>query len=260
MPFQQTGAIKYLSFSNLALNGFVHAVFTRQGGISLPPWQTLNVGSTVGDDPLHVAENRLRSFVALGREISTIYDVWQVHGTDVVCTSQPRKLDQAHLKADAILTNQAGVTLFMRFADCVPILLIDPVNRAVGLVHAGWKGTADHIASKAVEAMEVNFASRPQDLIVGIGPSICNRHYPVGKEVAEMVGRSFPDKESEVLIKIDDAIHLDLREANRMLLKKSGVENIEISGECTACNSDYWYSHRAEHGHTGRFGAMIALA
>jgi YfiH family protein len=260
MPFIQSGEIRYFHFANLLKSGCLHGIFTRKGGVSLQPWQSLNVGSTVGDDPEHVSENRNRSFQALNRQITTLYDVWQVHGTDVVCTDQPRRLDTAHIKADAIFTDRPGITLFMRFADCVPILLFDPVHMVVGIVHAGWKGTVNKIVNETISTMRVKYGCKPDDVCAGIGPSICAKHYPVGTQVVDEVKRSFVDDFDAVLFYQENAVHLDLWRANRILLEKNGIQNIETAELCTACNTDDWYSHRAEHGHTGRFGAMIALS
>ena len=147
MPFHQSDEIRYYTFESLEDAGICHAAITRQGGVSPQPWSSLNVGGTVGDDAGRVRENRRRSFRALGSPFESLFDVWQVHGTEVVCAKRRARLSQPHLKADAILTDQPGVTLFMRFADCVPIFLYDPLKKVVGLVHAGWQGTVKKTAA-----------------------------------------------------------------------------------------------------------------
>ena len=166
-------------------------MFTRQGGVSPQPWAALNVGGTVGDDPQRVLENRQRTFHALGLELESLYDVWQVHGTQVVCADAPRPAEQAHLRADAILTDRPGVTLFMRFADCVPVFLYDPTRKVIGLVHAGWKGTVQRAAAEAVAVMEAQYGSRADDILAAIGPSIGAHHYEVGAEVSSLVRQVF---------------------------------------------------------------------
>jgi polyphenol oxidase len=259
MPFEQSGEIRYFTFTNLLKSGCAHGVFTRHGGVSLQPWNSLNVGSTVGDNFEHVTENLSRTFCACRRELATLYDVWQVHGTEVVYAEQPRPAGLEHKQADAIITDKPGITLFMRFADCVPIFLFDPVCRVVGIVHAGWKGTVNNIVSKTVDTMRLIFGSKPDHIIAGIGPSICADHYPVGPEVVQEVRRSFLTDFEEVLVQKGDAVHLDLWRANELLLLKSGVIDIEIAEICTTCNPSDWYSHRGEQGRTGRFGAMITL-
>lgn len=264
MPFHQPDSIRYYNFGSLSEAGVVHAAFTRRGGLSPEPWASLNVGATVGDQVARVVENRRRAFRTLGRSFESLYDVWQVHGTEVVCAQGPRPLDEPHLKADAILTDQPGVTLFMRFADCVPIFLFDPLRRVVGLTHAGWQGTVKRIAAKAVRAMEACYGSSPGDILAGLGPSIGPHHYQVGPEVVARVQSAFGVDASALLCSYKkgqdlNGVQFDLWSANRLVLEHVGVRRIEVSGVCTACNLGDWYSHRAEHGRTGRFGALIAL-
>lgn len=267
MPFFSQNGIRYFTFASFTQAGIDHAIFTRHGGVSPEPWNSLNVGGTVGDDPARVVQNRHKAFLALQRSPETIYDVWQVHGRKVVCTERPRLPDQQHKKADAILTNQPSVSLFMRFADCVPIMLADPKRGVVGMVHAGWKGTTLQIAAAAVQKMCEHYGSKPADILAGIGPSIGVEHYPVGSDVVAEVVRSFGDKASRFLSGLDGGdwnggnprAKFDLWAANQAILEKSGVGTIEVAGFCTACHTDDWYSHRAERGQTGRFGAMIGL-
>ncbi len=174
------------------------------------------------------------------------------------------RVDQPHIKADAIITTTPGVTLFMRFADCVPIVIYDPIQRAIGLVHAGWQGTVEKIAQIAVQMMHDSCRSKPDDLIVGIGPSIGPHHYPVGNDVVERVKSAFGPDADRVLypsseIEGEPKVKFDLWKANQLILEDIGVKNIEVAGICTACHLDDWYSHRAEKGRTGRFGALIGL-
>jgi hypothetical protein len=264
MPFHQSGTLRYYSFETLDEAGVAHGVFSRRGGISPQPWSSLNVGATVGDDPGNVQENRLRAFQAFHRPFESLFDVWQVHGTEVVCADGPRPAGQAHQKADVILTDRPGVTLFMRFADCVPIYLYDPLHQVVGLVHAGWLGTVRQAAAAAIQAMQACYDSRPQEVLAGIGPSIAAHHYEVGSEVIAQVRAAFGAEASGLLLPTngagsEDHALLDLWAANRLVLERAGVRHIEIAGICTACGLDDWYSHRAEKGRTGRFGALIAL-
>jgi YfiH family protein len=217
------------------------------------------VGGTVGDDPENVVENRRRAFQAVRRKLETNYDVWQVHSAEVVCTSAPRPASQPHIKADAILTDQPGVTLFMRFADCVPILLYDPQQKAIGLVHAGWQGTVRRTTEAAVKAMQARYGSRPENILAGIGPSIGAHHYEVGPEVIEQVQAAFGSEARALLPAHDGAVQFDLWQANRLVLNQAGVREVELANLCTACHLEDWFSHRAEKGRTGRFGALIGL-
>jgi YfiH family protein len=264
MPFRTSESIRYYTFESFEAAGVAHGVITRRGGVSAQPWASLNVGATVGDEPAHVQENRRRTFQAFGRPLETLFDVWQVHSADVVCSDAPRPPDEPHARADAILTDRPGVTLFMRFADCVPILLYDPARQAAGLVHAGWQGTVRGTLTAAVEAMQAQYGSRPQDLLAGIGPSIGAHHYEVGPEVAEQVRAAFGAEAAGLMQPSPGGngggrVLLDLWQANRRLLERAGVRQIEVAEVCTACHLEDWYSHRAEKGRTGRFGALIAI-
>ena len=258
MPFQSTAGIRYYQFDHLG-DGLTQAVFTRQGGCSPDPWTALNLGGTVGDDPGRVRENRNLALAALDRAPESIYDVWQVHGVSVAIADAPRPPETPHLQADTILTGTQGVTLLMRFADCVPIFLHDPVRKVIGIVHAGWMGTVRGTARLAVAAMQARFGSIPGDILAGIGPSIGPDHYEVGPDVIAQVHQAFGQSARFLLTDHAGATHFDLWAANRLVLENAGVQQIELAGLCTACHTGDWYSHRAERGRTGRFGAILAL-
>jgi YfiH family protein len=147
----------------------------------------------------------------------------------------------------------------MRFADCVPIFLYDPVRKAVGLVHAGWKGTVGKAAAVAVQAFQVAFGCQSKDILAGIGPSICRDCYPVGSDVVQEVEKAFGPKAERYIQHSNGIPHFDLWSANQDLLASAGVTQIELAQICTATNTQDWYSHRAEEGETGRFGVIIAL-
>lgn len=259
MLFHQPEAIRYLTFDLLDTIDVPHAVFTRKGGVSSGPWASLNVGGGIGDEQEHVVENRKRSFIALGRDPNSMFDVWQVHGTDVAIGDHPRPLDKPYPKADIIMTDRPDVTLYMRFGDCVPILLYDPDRNAACLAHAGWQGTVKQVGLKAVQAMQQRYGSSPASLIAAIGPSICVNHYQVGEEVIEKIKTSFSESSASLLTQHGDAVHLDLWKANELTLYDAGVRKIEVARLCTAEHPEDWFSHRGEHGKTGRFGALIAV-
>ena len=256
MSIIQHNGLRYFQFDSLKTK---HAIFTRHGGVSPQPWQSLNVGGTVGDDLARVRRNRLLSFEAMECAVESIFDVWQVHSSDVVCAQAPRPTDQSYRQADIILTDRPEVTLFMRFADCVPILVHDPRRGVIGISHAGWMGTLGDVATTTVKALQKNYGSNPADIIAGIGPSIGPDHYEIGADVILQVMQKFGD-ESELFLKSHHGkIHFNLWETNRVLLERAGVGQVEVAGICTACNTQDWYSHRAEKGRTGRFGALICL-
>jgi YfiH family protein len=259
MPFYESGAIKYYRFSSLENQGLYHAVFTRHGGFSPSPWHTLNFGASVGDNLDRVVQNREVALNTLHLGADSVFDVFQVHSTIIVKTDRPLAPNEVHIKADAILTQHANITLMMRFADCVPILIFDPINRAIGIVHAGWVGTVDKIAGKTVLAMTKNYGTNPNDVIAAIGPSIGPDHYSVGKDVVDRVRSCFGITAEQVIIKRDDIFYFDLWKANQVLLSEVGVNKIEVSEICTSCNLKDWYSHRGEHGKTGRFGVVFGL-
>ncbi len=258
MPFHTNGSISYFQFDifNQAIG---HAIFTRRGGVSPEPWSSLNMGSTVGDEPDRVRENRRLALATQECDPSSVFDVWQVHGVDVVVATAPRSPETPHIQADAIITNQPRLVLMMRFADCVPILIHDPIRNVVGIVHAGWMGTVRGIVSIAVGAMRKHFQSDPADMLAAIGPSIGPDHYEVGSDVVSQVKQAFGREASKILSDDNEIIRLNLWEANRLLMEQSGVKHIEVAGLCTACHTEDWFSHRAEKGRTGRFGAIIGL-
>lgn len=258
MPFDQSDGLRYYQF-DIFSKEVLNAVFTRQGGISPEPWTSLNLSISVGDDPKRVAENRIHAFDALGRAPASIHDVWLVHGVDVIYADAPRPLDAPPEKADILFTDNPNVSLFMRFADCVPLLFHDPVKKVVGIAHAGWMGTVKGVAEASIRAMGERYGSKPQDVVAGIGPSISVDHYEVGEEVAVQFRGKFGGDSEKILQTRNGKIYLDLWTANALQLKNAGVEQIQISGLCTACHLEDWYSHRAEKGKTGRFGALMAL-
>ncbi len=227
--------------------------------MSPAPWAALNLGGTVGDAPENVVENRRRVFQAVGKKVESLFDVWQVHSADVVRADSPRPLHLPHRLADAILTDRPEVTLFMRFADCVPIFVYDPLHQAVGLVHAGWQGTVKRVITNAIHAMQAEYGTAPQDVIATIGPSIGAHHYQVGADVINEVRSVFGQDAQSLLSEDEGETRLDLWQANRLLLEQAGVRRIEVAGICTACHPEDWFSHRGEKGKTGRFGAILAL-
>jgi YfiH family protein len=259
MPFKQAGMIRYYRSDLLESEGVFHAVITRQGGVSPFPWHYLNLAESVGDKRCRVIENRELIFRAFNIQRESVYDVWQVHGDNVICTDTPRPGESPHQKADAILTNRKNIALLMLFADCVPILLYDPVNKVVGIAHAGWKGTVLEVGGKTIAQMTKCYSSDPENILAVIGPSIGPDHYSVGSEVIYEVQKAFGPAASQFLEQSNGAVKFNLWECNRWILNKAGVQSIEISHICTACHTEDWFSHRAEHGKTGRFGVVLGL-
>lgn len=262
MPLQTHNGVLVYTFEHFSTHPLHQAVFSRVGGVSRGHVAELNVGLTVGDDPEKVAENCRIAFDVAGRPLDSLSDSWLVHGTDVVVYDQPRPTGQlSPPKADIILTDKPNVTLFMRYADCVPILLYDPVQKAIGLAHAGWRGTVDKAARVAVEAMQARYGSNPAELLAGIGPSISAENYEVGPEVAAEVEATFGQQAASLLPRYNQSVHFDLWAANRLALEEAGVQTdrIQLAGICTAAQNQEWFSHRGDNGKTGRFGVLLAL-
>lgn len=258
MPFQEKNGIRYFSFDSFP-ETITQAIFTRRGGVSPEPWASLNVGGSVGDERERVAENRIRSFQVMGRNPASIHDVWLVHGTDVVYADAPRLLEHPSARADILLTDNPEVSLFMRFGDCTPLFFYDPVKQVIGMAHAGWMGTVRNVAGAAISAMQQRYGCRPENILAGIGPAIGVDHYEVGPDVIQQVQAVFGEASQRVVESRNGSTYFDLWTANELQLRDAGVTKVEISGVCTACHLEDWFSHRAEKGKTGRFGALMAL-
>jgi YfiH family protein len=253
------GDLKYYTFSSFPSRHVRHAVFTRAGGVSPEPFSSLNVGGLAGDTYSNVVENRRRMLFAFNPDSEGVYDVWQVHGNRVVYTTSPRNRNQQHERADAIVTDRINLSLFMQFADCVPILLYDPVKHVAGIAHAGWQGTVKRTVQHTVRFMTEKFETDPQHLIAGIGPSIGPDHYEVGENVLQEVKQNLNEFYSSVIRESNNGTYFDLWKGNELLLRQSGVRQIEVASICTACHPEEWFSYRKEGRKSGRFGALIAL-
>lgn len=247
---------------------FVHGISTRHGGTSCGFYDSLNLGLHVEDKLEQVLANRHLFAKALGVEAENIATCQQVHGTGIMRIYAENAgagfadYTEAIADTDALITNERGIPLMLFFADCTPILLADPVKKAVGLAHGGWKGTVQSIAAKTAEEMQREFGCRPADMLAAIGPSIGRCCYQVGEGVAEQFREAFPDFAAEILEeKAPGDIHLDLQLCDIRQLEKAGLktENIVNAGVCTACNNRQFFSYRADNGKTGRIAAVIGV-
>jgi polyphenol oxidase len=297
---KQHGNTRYMQFNHfLQFPDLIHASFTRLGGYSNTPYQGLNVSYSSGDDFDNVIRNRLLALAALHIQTYPCATLWMVHGAEVATlgvrtwddwrTDWPHRsyfIDQHELiwtvkprrKADALITRHCGVALAMSSADCVPLMFYDPVERVIGLVHAGWRGTARGIAAITLQAMSEQFGSDPKNIRAGIGPSIGPCCYEVSEDVrCYFMGQQEFDpyptsasyrkliRESAVFtikrMQSRDSLRLDLWETNRNQLLMAGVlsEQIESSEICTSCKKELFFSHRGEHGKAGRFPSILAL-
>ncbi len=237
-----------------------HGVFTRKGGISPAPWSGLNLGGNVGDHHTAVRHNQDLIYQTLKLDANRICSVWQVHSADVLVVDGPVEGRRWIALADGMVTNCPNTALFMRFADCTPLLFFDPVQKAIGIAHAGWRGTVAGVGANTVKTMMQAFGCNPNDIQAGIGPSIGPQSYQVGEEVVQAVKDYYGTTEGLVSRNSDDGTaYLDLWAANQLDLERAGVQQIEIAAIDTATHTDEFFSHRAEKGKTGRFGAVLSL-
>ncbi len=236
-----------------------HGFTTREGGASAPPFDTLNLGRAVGDDPEAVRANRARVLQVLGRSPADQVEASQVHGHHVAVVERADRGGTVP-DADGLITRDPAVVLAMHCADCVPLLLVDPARRAVAAVHTGWRGTAAGAARAAVGAMVEAFGSRPGNLVAAIGPAIGPCCYEVDAPVVERFA-PWPWRDRVVSPAPSGRWMLDLWEANRRQIVDAGVppESVAVAGLCTAHHPALFFSHRRD-GATGRMAAHIAVS
>jgi polyphenol oxidase len=270
------------------LEWLIHGFSTRSGGkttVYRPGKTDLNLGFTNSDDPNHVTENRglFVNAATGGKEILGMVTLRQIHSSLI------RRVTEQDIpavsKGDGLMTDQPGVLLGIQTADCIPVLVADRKNRAVAAFHAGWRGTLARIVENGVGRMRAEFGSKPEHLIASIGPGIGQCCYSVGDEVREQFESQFPYapdlfhevydsdpvKEKYPMLfltarapghsELGPGMHLDLVEANRRQLLGAGLKkgSIFVTGQCTGCNTDRFFSHRIERGFTGRMMSVIGI-
>lgn len=271
------GKLEFLTFPSLEDTGIVRHLFTtRLGGVSEGEFSSMNLSFTRGDRECSVLENYRRIGQVLGAVPEDMIASHQTHTTNirrVTAADRGRGITcpRDYENVDGLITDVPGIVLVTYFADCVPLFLVDVVHRAVGLAHAGWRGTAADMGGCMVRAMEEAYGTRPEDLYAAVGPSICGACYEVGEDVAEQFRDHEPQRngsrEDSVSRKIlrpgrkQGKYQLDLWEANRRKLLAAGIKNerIAVTDICTCCNADYLFSHRASGGRRGNMGAFLGL-
>ena len=257
-----------LKYPMLEATGMVeHCFTTRMGGVSEGIFASLNLSFTRGDDTAAVEENYRRLAEALGASMQDFVLTDQTHTVNVrrvgkedagKGVTRPRD----YKDVDGLITDEPGLVLSTFFADCVPLYFVDPVHRAIGMSHSGWRGTLNHMGAVTVAAMEEAFQTNAADLICAIGPSICKECYEVSADVAEAFMQAFPDRQNEILqTKKEGKYQLDLWKANELVLREAGVlqEHIAVTNICTCCNNKLLFSHRASHGKRGNLGAFLKI-
>lgn len=251
--FEKTGIVK-------------HCFTTRVGGISPPPYKSLNLGTKTDDNWENIKENYniICSTLEIKADNLVISD--QVHKDNIFIVDKEHRgngllYDKKISEVDALITNQKEVALVTLYADCVPLFIFDQKKHIIALAHAGWKGTVKKIGKKVIQTMNNIFESKPKDCLIGIGPSIGQCCYEVDKYVISKFEHSFKDINKFTKHKTQDKFMLDLWEANKISFEEIGIprENITISNICTKCNNELFYSYRAENGKTGRMAAILQL-
>lgn len=265
---------KFSKLSQFEKNfGFSHAITTRIGGTSCAPYDSLNMGLHVGDDPSKVIANRKIVCDALHLDFDSLCAAEQVHGSHVkkILRADAGRgrcdYSDAIPQTDALITNERDISLLLCVADCSPIFLFDKNQRAAAIIHAGWKGTLAKIVEKTLRKMMDEFGSNPKDIFAGIGPTIGTEPNCEGYEVSlDLVNKftlNFQEDAEKFIQKDNGKFYLNLAKANILQLQKMGVpdENIDAANLCTLENSSWFFSHRSMHGQgqTGRFAAIVTL-
>ena len=269
LTVKENRGVTYLSFPILEDTGLVsHAFSTRLGGVSKGDFATMNFSFTRGDDRDHVLENYRRMAAALGVDRERMVLTWQTHTTNVRRVTEEDEgkgivRDRDYRDVDGLITDIPGITLVTFFADCVPLYFLDPVHKAIGLSHSGWRGTVKRMGQVTVDAMKEAFGTRPEDIIACIGPSICGDCYEVGEEVADEFADAFHEKYHDVILlkKQNGKYQLDLWKANEIVLKEAGIkgDNLAVTNICTYCNPQLLFSHRRTAERRGNLCAFLSL-
>ena len=262
----QQGLVYLTADGFTAAGGVAHGFSTRLGGVSQGIYASLNLGVNRGDDPAAVRENFSRFCAAVGAPADRTVFSAQVHG-DVVRTVTTADVGKgvdrkADYEADGLVTDVPGVTLAVFSADCLPVLLYDPVRRAAAAVHAGWRGTALGIVTRAVERMVDCYGCDRLDILAAIGPGISKCCFETHEDVPNAMTEAMGAPALHCIEVLPNGkFHVDLKALNARRLESAGLapEHIALSGDCTACLSDKYWSHRATRGERGSQAAMIAI-
>lgn len=268
MTIHNADSVPYLTYNSLSEIDFInHAFSTKLGGVSMGEFTSMNFAFNRGDNPDSVTENYKRFCKSAGFDYNTLTASAQDHNTYVRAVTtenvgtgiyKPRDIESV----DALITNQKGVTLVTYYADCTPLFFVDTNKKAIGLAHAGWRGTVGRIGEKVVQKMTELYGTNPSDLKCAIGPAISVCCYEVDKPCADhFLALKNVNPSDFVHPKENGKYMVDLLETNRQILTAAGVksENITVSDVCTNCNSDLLWSHRATKGHRGTMCAFMCI-
>ena len=269
MNVRKNGEVVYLTFPALERETAVyHGFSTRFGGVSEGIYHSMNLSFTRVDQEEAVKENFCRISSAIGFPSESIVTSDQTHTTNVrVVTEEDRGCGitkpRSYTDVDGMVTNVPGLTLATFYADCVPLYFYDPVHRAIGLSHSGWRGTVGKIGKVTVETMARVYGTKPEDVLAAIGPSICQECYEVSADVIEQFRGAFEEKDWNDLFyaKENGKYQLNLWKANEKIFLEAGIlpEHISLSNLCTCCNPKFLFSHRASHGKRGNLAAFLGI-
>lgn len=269
LEWKERAGVPFLSFPLLEQSGLVsHGFSTRLGGISAAPYDTMNFSFTRGDRREAVLENYRRMAAALEVSMERMVLTYQTHTTTVrkVTGEDAGKgifRERDYTDVDALITREPDLTLVVFGADCVPLYILDPVKKAIGLAHSGWRGTVKRMGAATLAAMRQEYGTDPADVLACIGPSICQDCYEVGEEVAEEFQNAFGLSSQKELVrkKENGKYQLDLWAANRRVLLDAGVreEHLRVTDLCTCCHPDVFFSHRRQGEQRGNLAAFFAL-
>lgn len=259
----------YLEYPLFQKKGIVKSAFsTRLGGVSEGYYSSLNLSFDRGDDPARVLENFKRIGASMGVAVEDMVLSKQTHTTNVRVVTEEDKgkgviRERDYTDVDGMITNVPGICLVTSYADCVPLYFVDPVKKAIGLSHSGWRGTVGKIGKNTVQLMQENFGSKPEDLLAAVGPSVCMDCYEVSEDVIGQFKEAFENKYWQELFykKENGKYQLNLWKANELIFLESGIlpEHMAITNVCTHCNSKILYSHRTMGNNRGNLCAFLAL-
>lgn len=265
---KEHGQLPLLHYPMLEQTGIVeHCFTTRLGGVSEGIYSTLNFSFTRGDNPEAVLENYRRVAETFGKTVDDFVCTDQTHTTNVLQVGTAEKgygvtKERPYTDIDGLITNEPGVILSTFYADCVPLYFVDPVHKAIGLSHSGWRGTVGRMGQKTLEAMAEAFGTKPEDVYAAIGPSICQDCYEISEDVAEHFYEEFQGHGDEILISKGKGKYLlDLWKTNEIVMLEAGIrpERLAVTNICTCCNSEILFSHRASQGKRGNLAAFLML-
>ena len=261
--------VYWLTFPGLeAENNFLHGFSTRLGGVSKGNLYSMNLSFARGDKEENVRENFQRIASAMGFQAGRMVFTHQTHSANVRKVTEEDwgkgfSKERDYRDVDGLITNVPQTVLTTFYADCVPIYLVDPVKKAIGLCHSGWKGTVGRISQVTIERMQEEYGSEPKDILAAVGPSVCQDCYEVSSDVIEQFQDSFREKYWKELFfqKENEKYQLNLWKANEIILEEAGIakEQISVTDICTCCNPRFLYSHRASGGQRGNLAAFLMI-